>query len=68
MSLRPPLSVCLQGARQGHEDLLQVHVIIRDLLKKVRSYPPESLGNTIAGESPTAGVSHVVTNCNLHSK
>ena len=51
---------CLQGAHQGHEDLLKVHVIIRDLLKKVRSYPPESLGNTIAGKSTATGISHVV--------
>ena len=43
------VSHVLQGARKGHEDLLKVHVIIRDLLKKVRSYPPESLGNTIVG-------------------
>ena len=27
-----------------------MHAILRDLLKKVKSYPPESLGNTIAGK------------------
>ncbi|KAL0037109.1 hypothetical protein WJX79_000879 [Trebouxia sp. C0005] len=40
----------LPAARKGERDLKAVHVIIRDLLTKLRKVDPESLGNTIAGQ------------------
>ena len=40
----------MQSARKGERDLRQVHIIIRDLLQKLRKADPQTMGNTIAGQ------------------